>query len=210
MTTSQNLSITVPAGFDPLPELTNEALRAHLTAVRNALAELRSNPRIVNEEGTVLDLLIGRIDNAPSSADREHLFALLREATTAVVRRDSMNNDEAAYESPADLSVTARQQLRMKHIRAERQMRLNWARATQAQLEESAEVQARETAERAAVSDAIAGILDASAEAMENEAMLARAKATGTTVAPDMTKLMQNIMSIGTDNTLRLRAGMSM
>lgn len=210
MTTSQNLSITLPNDFDPLPALTTESVRSHLTAVRNHLAELRSSPRIVNEEGTVLDLLIGRIDNAPSNADREYLIGLLREATNAVARRASMNNDEAAYESPADLSVTARQQLRMKHIRAERQMRLNWARATQQELDETAEVRARETAERAAVSDAIAGILDAGIEAVENEAAIARAKATGTVVVPDMAKLMQNIMSLGTDNTMRLRAGMSL
>ncbi|HDR8994526.1 TPA: hypothetical protein QDB01_000403 [Burkholderia vietnamiensis] len=210
MTASQNLSIALPNEFDPLPALTTESIRAHLTAVRNHLAELRSNPRIVNEEGTVLDLLIGRIDNTPSNINRDYLLALLREATIAVARRESMNNDEAAYDDPVALSVTARQQLRMKQIRAERQMRLNWARTTQAQLEEAKEAQVREAAEREAVTDAIMGILDAGIDAIENEATIARAKATGTVVVPDMSKLVQNIMTLGTDRTLRLRPGMSM
>lgn len=206
MTTSQNLSITLPDDFDPLPSLTTEAVRAHLTAMRNELLAIRKGNTRINEEGAVLDLLIGRIDNAPSGANRDVLLALLSEVSAALQRRDGMNNDEAAYESPEELNTTARQQLRMKHIRAERQMRLNWARSTREQLEEAAEIRAREAAEREAVSGAVEGILNSMNEALDVEVQAARAKNTGTVAVPDITKLVEN-MSIDTP-TLRPRVRM--
>jgi len=213
MTTTQTLSITLPDHFDPLPSFTTESVRGHLTALCGVLKEMRSNPRNghMNEEGVVLDLLIGRIDNAPSNADRDYLIGLLREATSAMQRRDSMNNDEAAYSAVADpaLTATARQQLRMKQVRADRQMRLNWARQTRELLEENAQSIERETVEREASFRAIEGILDAGIAAIDNEVLIARAKNTGTVAVPDMIKLMDNIMSIATDGpTMRPRARM--
>ncbi|HDR9280220.1 TPA: hypothetical protein QDB45_001742 [Burkholderia vietnamiensis] len=206
MTTTQTLSIVLPENFDPLPGLTTESVRAHLTATRNLLAEIRGGNTRLDEERSVLDLMIGRIDNAPSSAPRDYLMALLREATVALQRRDSMNNDEAAYESPAELNATARQQLRMKHIRAERQMRLNWARSTREQLEEAAEIRAREAAEREAVSGAVEGILNSMNDALDGMVQAGRAKTTGTAAVPDLTKLVET-MSLETP-TLRPRVRM--
>lgn len=196
---SQALSIAIPDNFDPFPSLTSEAIRSHLTAVRNHLVEARSNPRIVGEEGAVLDLMIGRIDSAPSNAGRDYLIALLREATSALQRREGMNTAEASYDIPADLTVTARAQLRMKHVRAERQMRLNWARSQREELDNNAAGLAREAADREATLGAVEDLLTTMNDALDDEVQIARAKATGTAVVPDMGRLIENIMTIGID-----------
>lgn len=220
-TLSQNLPIIVPHDFDPLPNLTTESVRVHLEAKCAYLEAELTNPRLTTgTERTVYALMIGKIKNAPSDASREYLIELLRETTALLQRRDGMNNDEAAYEITAGMTVTERQQARMKVIRAQRQQRLNWSRLAMEQLEE----QQAETAlqhDREASMTAVLDVLDETIDVIvRNERAVLRAQAVAinpraaATAAPDLTMLaetLDNIMSIADPApTLRPRVRMGM
>ncbi|WP_109476633.1 hypothetical protein [Paraburkholderia sp. C35] len=192
---TQNLTIDLPAGFDPLPSFTTEVVRVHLTAACAQLEVERANPRLVNGEGTALDLLIGKIKNAPSTANREYLMALLNEAMTAAFRRQSMNNDEAAYAVPG-MSETAKAHARARALRAERQQALAWARAREQMDAQDKESLAIERANREAFHDAVMAPLEALDVAFTQVAPI-----------PDIAALARKLDAITSSTAARPRVG---
>ncbi|WP_257765248.1 hypothetical protein [Burkholderia glumae] len=210
-------SIIVPTSYDPLATMTNDMLRAHLQAQRAFLAAELTNPRLTGgDERTIYLLMISKIDNAPSDADREYLLALLRETTALLQRRDSMNSAEAAYDAPPDLSVTERQQAKMKAVRAQRQHRLNWARTEREALNDARSLKASD-AEREANLNAVMRILAITDDIGAGELAIAQARTAvvapiTTSTAPELSMLgddLDNIMSI-TEPTSIIRPRMRM